>query len=83
METYDVAFDHQFLETEKYDAKPTYKKDVYKRQEYGIIETWFTIHESIADILGITYFLIVAGNDFFLISVCSLGCVESVSYTHL
>ena len=25
-ETYDVDFDHQFLETEKYDAKPTYKK---------------------------------------------------------
>ena len=26
MEEYDVDFDHQFLETEKYDAKPTYKK---------------------------------------------------------
>lgn len=26
VETYDVDFDHQFLETEKYDAKPTYKK---------------------------------------------------------
>ena len=25
-ESYDVDFDHQFLETEKYDAKPTYKK---------------------------------------------------------
>ena len=25
-EGYDVDFDHQFLETEKYDAKPTYKK---------------------------------------------------------
>ena len=25
VETYDVDFDHQFLETEKYDAKPTYK----------------------------------------------------------
>ncbi|MCQ2077452.1 MAG: IS1380 family transposase [Bacteroidaceae bacterium] len=25
-EAYDVDFDHQFLETEKYDAKPTYKK---------------------------------------------------------
>src|SRR5574344_2066936 len=24
--TYDFDFDHQFLETEKYDAKPTYKK---------------------------------------------------------
>ena len=23
---YDVDFDHQFIETEKYDAKPTYKK---------------------------------------------------------
>ena len=23
---YDFAFDHQFIETEKYDAKPTYKK---------------------------------------------------------
>ena len=22
----DVDFDHQFIETEKYDAKPTYKK---------------------------------------------------------
>ena len=26
MDEYDVDFDHQFLETEKYDAKPTYKK---------------------------------------------------------
>ena len=26
MEEYDVDFDHQFIETEKYDAKPTYKK---------------------------------------------------------
>ena len=26
IEEYDVDFDHQFLETEKYDAKPTYKK---------------------------------------------------------
>ena len=25
-EMYDVYFDHQFIETEKYDAKPTYKK---------------------------------------------------------
>lgn len=24
--TYDLDFDHQFIETEKYDAKPTYKK---------------------------------------------------------
>ena len=23
---YDVDFDHQFIETEKYEAKPTYKK---------------------------------------------------------
>ena len=23
-EMYDVDFDHQFIETEKYDAKPTY-----------------------------------------------------------
>ena len=26
VETYDVDFDHQLLETEKYDAKTTYKK---------------------------------------------------------
>ena len=26
VETYDVDFDDQFLETEKYDAKPTFKK---------------------------------------------------------
>ena len=25
-EGYDIDFDHQFIETEKYDAKPTYKK---------------------------------------------------------
>ena len=25
-EMYDVYFGHQFIETEKYDAKPTYKK---------------------------------------------------------
>ena len=25
-EMYDVDFNHQFIETEKYDAKPTYKK---------------------------------------------------------
>ena len=25
-EMYDVDFDHQFIETEKYDAKPAYKK---------------------------------------------------------
>ena len=25
IEEYDVDFDHQFLATEKYDAKPTYK----------------------------------------------------------
>lgn len=25
-EMYDVDFDYQFIETEKYDAKPTYKK---------------------------------------------------------
>lgn len=24
--TYDLDFDHQFIETQKYDAKPTYKK---------------------------------------------------------
>ena len=26
VEEYDVDFDHQFIETEKYDAKPTYKR---------------------------------------------------------
>ncbi len=25
-ESYDLDFDHQFIETEKYDAKMTYKK---------------------------------------------------------
>ncbi len=30
MDEYDVDFDHQFLETEKYDAKPTYKKFIGK-----------------------------------------------------
>lgn len=26
VELYDIDFDHQFIETEKYDAEPTYKK---------------------------------------------------------
>ena len=34
VETYDVDFDHQFLETEKYDAKPTYKKFLGYRPAY-------------------------------------------------
>ena len=34
---YDVDFDHQFIETEKYDAKHTYKKfslynDIFARR---------------------------------------------------
>ena len=33
-EGYDVDFDHQFLETEKYDAKPTYKKFLGYRPVY-------------------------------------------------
>ena len=33
-EMYDVDFDHQFIETEKYDAKPTYKKF------FGIALVW-------------------------------------------
>ncbi len=37
VETYDVDFDHQFLETEKYDAKPTYK-------EVPRLQTWRICH---------------------------------------
>lgn len=34
---YDVDFDHQFIETEKYDAKPTYKKFLGYRPSVAVI----------------------------------------------
>jgi hypothetical protein len=34
---YDVYFDHQFIETEKYDAKPTYKKFLGYRPGVAVI----------------------------------------------
>ena len=36
-EMYDVDFDHQFIETEKYDAKPTYKKFLGYRPGVGLL----------------------------------------------
>ena len=36
-EIYDVDFDHQFIETEKYDAKPTYKKFLGYRPGEAVI----------------------------------------------
>ena len=36
-EMYDVDFDHQFIETEKYDAKPTYKKFLSYRPGVAVI----------------------------------------------
>lgn len=36
-EEYDVDFDHQFIETEKYDAKPTYKKFLGYRPGVSVI----------------------------------------------
>ncbi len=36
-ESYDVDFDHQFLETEKFDAKPTYKKFLGYRPAVAVI----------------------------------------------
>ena len=36
-EMYDVDFDHQFIETEKYDAKPTYKKFLGHRPGVAVI----------------------------------------------
>ena len=36
-EEYDVDFDHQFIETEKYDAKPTYKKFLGYRPGIAVI----------------------------------------------
>ena len=37
-EMYDVDFDHQFIETEKYDAKPTYKKFLGYRPGVAVID---------------------------------------------
>ena len=34
---YDVDFDHQFIETEKYDAKPTYKRFLGYRPGVAVI----------------------------------------------
>ena len=36
-EMYDVDFDHLFIETEKYDAKPTYKKVPWLSPWHGVI----------------------------------------------
>ena len=36
-EMYDVDFDHQFIETEKFDAKPTYKKFLGYRPGVAVI----------------------------------------------
>ena len=36
-EGYDVDFDHQFIETEKYDAKPTYKKFLGYRPGVAVV----------------------------------------------
>ena len=36
-EMYDVDFDHQFIETEKYDAKPTYRKFLGYRPGVAVI----------------------------------------------
>ena len=36
-EMYDVDFDHQFIEKEKYDAKPTYKKFLDYRPGVAVI----------------------------------------------
>ena len=36
-ELYDVDFDHQFIETEKYDAKPTYKEFLGYRPGVAVI----------------------------------------------
>ena len=38
-ESYDLDFDHQFIETEKYDAKMTYKK--FTGSEITILDTFF------------------------------------------
>ena len=41
-EMYDVDFDHQFIETEKYDAKPTYKKFLgYRPGGYWRFDSWY------------------------------------------
>lgn len=36
-ERYDIDFDHQFIETEKYDAKPTYNKFLGYRPGVAVI----------------------------------------------
>ena len=43
---YDVDFDHQFIETEKYDAKPTYKKFSGYRPGVAVIGNLFVGFEN-------------------------------------
>lgn len=43
IEEYDVDFDHQFLETEKYDAKPTYKSSSATGLAYMLSVTRYSI----------------------------------------
>ena len=46
---YDVDFDHQFIETEKYDAKPTYKKFLGYRPGVAVIDDLIVGIENVAD----------------------------------
>ena len=46
---YDFDFDHQFIETEKYDAKPTYKKFLgYRMREANVTPRFVTERKKMA-----------------------------------
>ena len=47
-EGYDIDFDHQFIETEKYDAKPTYKKFLGYRPGVAVIGDLFISAPTVA-----------------------------------
>ena len=60
---YDVDFDHQFIETEKYDAKPTYKKFLGYRPGVAVIGDL---------IVGIENCMCVPYMNFFFFKIISL-----------
>ena len=63
VETYDVDFDHQFLETEKYDAKPTYKKFLGYRP--GV----YVIGESVIREIRVQKIIIRVQNNLFVFKI--------------
>ena len=69
-EMYDVDFDHQFIETEKYDAKPTYKKFLGYRPGVAVIGDLIVGIENCMTYMNFFWFFVNLGGNISSISVC-------------